>query len=101
MANKWESGEAIISYIVFRKSLSDKVTCELAIWKKQGRELGGNCILGKKNSKYESSKAEERMSGVFKKQKEINVVRIQWKRGKADEDRKVIEHQVMQHLKDR
>lgn len=68
---------------------------------KEARERGGNCILGKKNRKYESSKTEERMSGMFKKQKEINVVRIEWKRGKADEDRKVIEHQVMQHLKDR
>lgn len=77
------------------------MTCELAIWKNQERELGGNCILGKKNSTYESSKTEERMSGVFRKQNEINVVRIEWKREKADEDRKVIEHQVMQHLKDR
>lgn len=69
MANKWEHGEANISYTVFRKSLSDKVTCELTIWKKQGRELGGNCILGKKNSKYESSKAEERMSEVCQETK--------------------------------
>lgn len=41
MANKWESGEIVISYIVFRKSLSNKVACELATWKKQGRELCG------------------------------------------------------------